>query len=120
MLQLQLQRENDWSTLKKVDVQARKSEHILKQVTTHLFENSSSLEEGAEPKLLDYSFNSDDDTHPCIYRNEPFKELYANESWIQCTEPSRLKWTHCVLELIHTQSVSYVNFVCRWSVFVVG
>ncbi len=35
---------------------------------------------------------------------------------------SHLLWneyTACALESIHTQSVSYVNFVCRWLVFVV-
>ncbi len=90
---------------KKVDVQVRKSERIRKQVTTHSFENSSNLEESAEPKLLDYSFDSKDDTHPCIYCSEPFKELCANESWLQCTEPSCLKWAHCLCAGVNSHMI---------------
>ncbi len=99
-------------SVKKVDVQARKSERICKGVTTRLFENSSNLEEGAELKLLDYSFDSNDDTHPCIYCNEPFKESYANESCIQGTEPSCLKCSHCLCAGVNSQKISLVCELC--------
>ncbi len=57
---------------KKKQTFKRENLSTCKQVTTRLFENASNLEDGAELKLLDYSFDSDDDIYPCIYCNEPF------------------------------------------------
>ncbi len=56
---------------------------MFKRENLSAYENKSLLvylEEGAEPKLLYYLFDSNNDTHPCIYCNELFKESCANES----------------------------------------
>ncbi len=98
---------------------------MRKQVTSRLFENSSSSEEDAEQEMFDYSFDSDDDTHPCVYCNEPFRESRENESWIQCTEPSCLKSAHCLCVGVNSRTISFVcelclqgASVCSWLVYV--
>ncbi len=85
---------------------------VRKQITSCLFENTSNLEESAEPKLLDYSVDSDNDTHPRIYCKEPFKESCAKESWIQCTELSCLKWALCLCAGVNSHTTSLVCQLC--------